>query len=278
MSVPTHKEHAMQIITLPRLLLLLLGFSQLGSVFAEDESVRNRLSGLAVSVGLEYEQGDYGTPYTTKLWRIPFGLSYSADDYSVGVSVPYLSAKSTGSIVVSSHGGSHMTSSHASSTAQSAAGLGDITGYASYYLTNQDSNLETYVTARIKLGTADEKKGLGTGGNDYSLEFSAEKTRAKQTYFGTVGYQITGDAAGIVYDNVLYGDVGIKTELSNSKGIGAAINYSQAAVAGADDYLDLTGFVTTELDKQRDVYFYVQAGLSNAAPDLGIGVNLRYAY
>lgn len=268
----------MRLIPLSLVITLLLNFTLIGRALAEDESIRNRLSGLAVNVGLEYTQGDYGTPYTTKLWRIPVGLSYSTDDYSMGVSIPYLYAQSNGSIVVSSQGGSHMTSGKVSSASQSVSGLGDITAHASYYLPNKDSTLETYLTGRIKFGTADEKKGLGTGANDYSLEFSAEKTQATQTYFGTVGYQISGDAAGVVYDNVVYGDVGIKTELTDSHGIGATINYSQAAVSGVDDYLDLVGFITTELDKRRDLYFYLQAGLSKSAPDFGVGVNVRYAY
>ena len=268
----------MPTINFTRLIMILLGISQVGLVFGQDESARARLSGLAVSVGLEYAQGDYGTPYTTKLWSIPFGLSYSTNDYSVGVSVPYLNAKSDGTITVPSHTGTHMTSSKVSSTSQSASGLGDISMYAHYYLTNKNADLETYITGRIKLGTADENKGLGTGGTDYSVEFSAEKTQAKNVFFGTLGYQISGDAAGIVYDNVVYGDAGIKIKTSDTYGLGAQLNYSQASVSGVDDYLDLTGFITTELDKRRDLYFYVELGLSDSAPNFGAGINLRYAY
>lgn len=268
----------MQTITFPRLLIVFASICQTNVVLAENESIRNRLAGVAVSVGLEYSQGDYGTPYTTKLWSVPFALSYTTDQYSMGVSVPYLSAKSDGTITVAAHGGSHMTSGRVSSTAQTVSGLGDVSGYASYYISNKDDSLETYVTGRIKLGTADDSKGLGTGANDYSVEFSANKTMNQQTYFATAGYQINGDAAGVVYDNVFYGDVGIKNALSDSLGIGATLNYSQAAVSGVDDYLDLTGFVITELDKRRDLYFYLQAGLSKTAPDFGAGINLRYAY
>lgn len=266
-----------------RILLMILTTPLLPSIlitpaYALDDSSRNRLEGVAVSVGLEYEQGDYGTPYTTKLWRIPFGLSYNTDEFGVGVMVPYLSATSNGTITIASHTGGHMTSGHTSSTSQSVSGIGDINVYAHYYLTTKKADLETYLTGRIKFGTADENKGLGTGATDYSIEFTAEKTATKQTYYGTIGYQISGDAAGINYDNVIYGDVGLRHELNKTQALGAEFNFSQAAVSGVDSYLDITGFMTTELDKKRDLYFYLQAGLTHSAPNFGAGVNLRYSF
>jgi hypothetical protein len=259
--------------------LLVIGHTPFAVALEADETVRNRLSGLAVEVGLEYERGNYGTADTTQSWRLPVSLLYSTDDVTVGITLPYVTANSTGSIVLSSRGGGHNMSTRVSSTAQSVSGMGDVKVYATYNLpAAEDSNYQSHLTGRIKFATADENKGLGSGEQDYAVEFGIARTLEKQTYFGSLGYEFVGDSATINYDNVLYGEAGLKYEFNDTYSAGAALDYSQANITTLNNYFALSGFMNYEMDKKRDLFLYLLLGLSDSAPDSGAGVSLRYSF
>jgi hypothetical protein len=260
---------------------LLLGFCLFGLVVTCQAAERSDVGlsgteGLSLTVGLEYERGDYGTPYTTDVWRIPVGIDYVQGRLSAGVSTAYLNAKSTGTITVSS-GRSRMSrvTTISSTTVSSASGMGDIDMYASYRLpTANEAEISYHVTGRIKHGTADENKGLGTGENDYALEAGLITKLAELYVYGNLGYQIVGDSATVNYDNVWYANAGTTYPLANQRSVGATLEVSQAATPGFSAPAQVTVFYNLGLAKQRAVYFYVLLGLSNGSPDSGVGVNL----
>ena len=145
----------------------LLGLVSSGYALEPSDVGIKEASGYSLSLGLEYESGDYGTPDTTELWSVPVGIHYVKGDISAGVSTSYMSASSTGAITTSSMGGM----SRSNTSVSSASGIGDINMYASYQLPEaKDATISYHATARLKLGTADADKGLGTGENDYALE------------------------------------------------------------------------------------------------------------
>jgi hypothetical protein len=233
--------------------------------------------GYSLTVGLEYESGDYGTSATTDLWRVPVGIDYVKGPFSAGVNTAYLSAKSTGAITISNM--THMTSvSTSSSSVRSASGIGDINLYASYQLpADTSSDFIYHVTGRLKLGTADEKKGLGTGENDYAVEGGLLTAYDKFYVFANLGYQVTGDSATVNYDNVWYANAGATYPMTKARSVGAMLEVSQAATPGFDSPAQLTLFLNQKLDTQRQLYFYLLLGLSNGSPDSGVGVNMTVA-
>lgn len=231
-----------------------------------------KTEGLSLRVGLEYESGDYGTGATTNLWRVPLGLDYVKGPFSAGVSTSYLNAKSSGAIIVSSMG---RMGSLSTSSVRSASGIGDIDMYASYQLaTTGESDITYHITGRIKLGTADENKGLGTGENDYAIEGGLLTNYETVYLFGNLGYRVNGDSATVNYANVWYANAGVTYPMEKGRSIGSFLEISQAATPGFDAPAQLTLFMNQKLDKQRDLYFYVLLGLSNGSPDTGAGVNL----
>lgn len=232
----------------------------------------SQTDGLYLTTGLEYESGDYGTGTTTNLWRIPVGLDYLQGRLSAGINTALLHARSNGAITVSM---SRMTSITRSSGTNSATGIGDVNMYASYRLpTANENEISFHVTGRVKLGTADENKGLGTGENDYAIEGGMLTSLQNLFVFGNVGYQITGDSATVNYKNVWYGNVGATYPLNPSRSVGAKLEVSQAATPGFDSPAQLTLFLNQNLAEQRQLYFYVLLGLSNGSPDTGVGANL----
>ena len=227
--------------------------------------------GYSLTLGLEYESGDYGTSDTTDLWTLPIGFDYVKGPISAGVNTSYMSAESTGAITTSRMGGRVSSSTSVSS----ASGIGDINLYASYELPEAKGSTVTYhATARIKLGTADADSGLGTGENDYALEGGLYTLYKEVIVFANVGYQVSGDSATINYNNVWYGSGGATYPMGNGRDAGAMLYLSQTVTPGYDAPADITLFLSQELDKKRDLYFYLSFGLSDGSPDFGAGAYL----
>ena len=137
--------------------------------------VQNKTDGLLLSVGMEFDRGDYGTVDTTNNWRIPLSLNYFQGPFFAGISVSYIYAQSTGAVTVSS--GSRMRSVTTSNIVTSeTSGLGDVNLSVGYNFQPASSDkMKYYISAHIKLATADENKGLGTGETDYAIEAGLNK-------------------------------------------------------------------------------------------------------
>lgn len=64
------------------------------------------------------------------------------------------------------------------------------------------------VTAKVKLCTADEEKGLGTGEMDYALPGEWYKNFEHVGLFGAIGYEVYGDPPGTELDNAVFASIG----------------------------------------------------------------------
>jgi hypothetical protein len=228
--------------------------------------------GITYSVGLEFDSGDYGTGDTTDTWRIPVGLNYSNGTYFAGATISYIDAESTGAVIISSK--TRMRTITVSPDSN-VSGMGDLRLYAGYNFPSSGPE-NFYVSALVKLGTADENKGLGTGEDDYSLEGGMSTKMDKYKIFGSLGYQITGDSATIDYDNVFYADAGIADQRQDGRQLGIMLEFASAATPGFDDALELTGFMDAMLSNKRRLHLFVSLGLSNGSPDYGLGVNYYF--
>lgn len=239
----------------------------------------SQTEGMSVSVGLEFDSGDYGTTDTTDTWRIPVGVAYTKDAFFAGANISYIEAESTGTIIINSSRSRMGGVTTTSTTRTKTSGLGDLNLYAGYNFPAIGSGKINYsLSLHLKLPTANENKGLGTGEQDYSIEAGARKTIEKYNLFATLGYQKTGDSPTTNYDDVVYANVGVAMPWEKGKHIGAMVDYSQATTPGFDDALELTGFMNIPLENKRNIYIFALLGLSDGSPDYSIGVNYRFAY
>ena len=228
--------------------------------------------------GLDYKEGDYGSPDSTSLWRIPVSVTYRKEDFSIFASVPLLFATSDGGIVVSNKGPMSRMKLPGSGQ-QTESGIGDMVLSGSYYLTPDYRDEITYrLTAIVKLGTAAETKGLGSGENDYSVEGGIIKNIDEYTLSGTLGYEISGDPSGFTYDDVFYGEVGLTRQLAKKEKIGASLYYSQANTDNAEAPLEISFFYRQPLQENREFYFFFSRGLSDSSPDFSVGGSVQFYY
>ena len=264
------------------MLFILFGMSQTATALERTRLGLVKESEFSLSTGLEYQQGDYGTPDSTSLWRIPISISYRETNFSFFASMPLLYATSEGDIIISNKTTmpkKNVPPPSSGTETQTASGIGDITLSGTYYFMPDLRKETTYrLTGVLKLGTADETEGLGTGESDFSIEGGAVKHIDEYILSGTLGYEINGDSTTFNYNDVLYGAVGITKQLSMNKQIGSLLRFSQAVTDVSDEPLELSIFYSQPIAKTRDIYLYLSKGLSNGSPDFSLGGTIQFYY
>jgi hypothetical protein len=106
-----------------------------------------------------YKTGSFGTPYGSNMGYISAGLGYITPSYDVSITIPYL-----------------FLSSEGQSGTNSASGIGDIIIRGGRVLVAEKKNgFSLDGSVAVKLPTADDTKGLGTGQMDLSAYLSAHQ-------------------------------------------------------------------------------------------------------
>lgn len=251
-------------------------------VSARAEQPRFRLK-----VGVTYEEGDFGTADTTRTVFVPFTLQYLADRFDLGVTVPFL-YQETGPDVVGVEGVPEPIRADSSGpgggggedegvatrvTRQAAAGLGDIVVRGRYYLVDDRGPFPGVSPfAKLKIPTADDDEGLGTGEFDFGFGVELYKGFDLLTVFGDVGYTFIGDPPGINFRDKISGSVGVAYALTERLTPSVALEWSRALVATADDPLDAVFGLDYKVSRDLSLQYFVTVGLSDGSPDFGFTV------
>lgn len=240
----------------------------------------------SIGIGAEYSNGDYGTGSDATLWSLPVTLNYKADKWGWGITVPYLILRSSGNVVVGSggmigtgtatmpSGGMGGMGGGTTTSTTTESGLGDITVRGSVSLVEEGEAMPWIgVTLKAKLATADENKFLGTGENDYA----AQLEMAKGPVDGYVGYKYLGDPSYVDFNNVAYGALALWHDSSADTRYGIEGYMEQAAIDGGDQKREVSLIFNHWLDDQKRLGGYILKGFSDASPDWGAGLTLKYS-
>ena len=252
-------------LVLPCLFLTLSAFSM--SAQSADK--------LTVSGGLDYNTGDYGQIQNTNVMSVPLSIRYKTGAWSYRVAMPYqYIEESANSILI---GGDILPNANGEKVV---SGFGDVTVSARYALnTLENSNTDIDLIGKIKFGTANVAKGLGSGSNDYTLELSVYQPTADQIdLFGSVGYRIKGDLPQQALNNVWLGSAGFTFPLSSASQFGISYDYRQATFARGSAIREISPYVDWKYDQDVTLNTYALIGLSRASPDFGIGMQISYSY
>lgn len=241
---------------------------------------------ISVTIGAEYSSGSYGGPADTDIWYFPLTFRYEKDLWTFRVEVPYLTVEGPGDVLIIGGGGmgTHvpgggMTSTGTTTgTTRTDSGIGDVVGSVSYRLQRGADNRPTIdLTGLVYFGTADAAKGLGTGENNYATQLDLYQDAGAATVYGSLGYLITGDPSGIDYNDVLYGTLGLEHAFERNAA-GIALDVQQAYQSGGSAYIALTGYLIVRPDKGTKLTPYLLIGLSDGAPDWGLGMRYGWYY
>ncbi|HET7662997.1 MAG TPA: transporter [Rhodanobacteraceae bacterium] len=251
-----------------------------------------------VSTGVNYSSGKYGTDTTTDIWYVPLSFGYNTGKWRFKVTVPYIRISGNGNVVpgvgrvdnrnplglghgrgllAPGNGGSGTGTTQTGSS--SASGLGDVVAQASYNLFyDKSSRFGMDLGAKVKFGTADENKGLGTGQNDYGLNLDAYKGIGNWTLFGGVGYMTYGSSQYIQLDNGANANIGVSYRFSDHNTLGAYYYYRERISDSGYAQKELTAYWNHDINKRVRLQMYALTGFSDGSPDVGGGASLRWSF
>ena len=258
------------------------------SVAALAASANASADGSSVGVGFDYSSGKYGAATTTEIWSVPFTYGYDSGPWSFKLTVPYISVSGSGN-VVPGIGGTDNRNPHGrgrdggtvptTETSGSASGLGDVVAAATYALFTSDATgFGLDLTGKVKFGTADENKGLGSGQNDYIVALDAYRGHGDWTVFGGVSYAMLGDSEFLQLDDVFGANVGTSYKIDEVSSWGAVYDYRQKASDKSQARNELTAFYNHKVGDTAKLQAYVLGGFSDGSPDWGGGLSLKFGF
>lgn len=236
---------------------------------------------LSLGTGLNYSSGTYGTSTTTNITSVPFLLKYDVADWTLKLTVPYLYV-SGGTGVVPGLGGVENRNPRGrgdAGTSATAQGMGDVVTsatYAAYY--DRASSFGVDLTGKVKFGTADRDKGLGTGENDYSAQVDLYKGIGKYTLYGGLGYTVLGSSPYISLRNVFNYTVGASYKLDGETSTGLSYDARERVAASASPMSEMTLYMNRKLDRHWKAQAYLLKGFESGSPDWGAGATIHYAF
>lgn len=245
--------------------------------------------GFTLSSGINYSTGDYGTGSTTKITSIPVIGQYETGPWKLKLTVPWIQVEGSANVVPGTgpittlnpagrtRGGG--TAVPGSTTSGTDEGLGDIVAAATYNaLYDTATRFGLDVTGKVKFGTADEAKGLGTGKNDYTVAVDVYKGIGAYTVFGTLGYTVMGDSGIAPLNDVFSASVGGLYKLSERTSTGLSLDTRERVSASSAAQRELTAFVSHKLTGNWKAQGYLLKGFSDGSPDWGAGVTVGLGF
>lgn len=255
-----------------RFIPFLLGF--LITIVATVSHAKENDQTITFSTGFDYSSGSYGLSKDTDILYIPFTLKYKNFPWKFKLTVPYVRIKGPGGVIAGADG-VVVLGGGTENKITTEEGIGDVVFSSNYALDNLlDTTLLLDLTAKVKIGTADETKGLGTGKNDYSLQLDLAKKIGKTTPFATLGYKIMGDPEGIEFKNVWYSSIGFDYEINSKLSSGISFDSKQAAISTSKTSKESIAYLNWKLNSKTSLMGYGVVGFSDGSPDNGIGLQI----
>lgn len=228
---------------------------------------------LSLSSGLDYSTGKYGTPDRSETWFLPLGIKYERGDLSFKLGMSYLWV--SGPRTVTPDG----DPLPGPGTTQNAQGFGDVTAAVSASVLDFDSSpFGVDLVGKVKFGTADPDKALGTGENDYTLQVSLYTALGAWVPYLDVAYRWKGDPAGVDYENVWYATAGTSFRINRTWSAGADYAWREKLTPTSAEISEATVYLNHKIDDRRKFNVYGVAGFSDASPDWETGLVLTQAF
>lgn len=267
----------------------------LGSLLLIGVPIAHATNHFSIDTGANFSSGDYGGDTTTDIWSAPFTAAYRTDRWTLTLTVPYVHIRGSGSVIPGTGpvdnsnplgrglgdllGGGSSSGGSTSRAATSASGFGDVVASAGYaLLSSADRSFALDLTGKVKFGTADVNKGLGTGQNDYGLSVDSYKVLGKWTPFGGVGWMSYGSSPYIKLKNGMNANAGVDYRIESSDSVGVSYNYRQRIAAGGPTQSEVTAYWNHQLNDSLRVQSHALGGLTNGSPDWGVGASINYSF
>ncbi len=229
----------------------------------------------SLATGYDFSTGRFGTPDSTDVLYIPVTGKYESDKLTLKLTVPYLEVTGPGGVI---YGVGPLGQTTQTTMVTTDSGMGDViasVGYTVY----ENEPLTLDLVGKIKFGTANTAKGLGTGKTDYAGQLDADYTLGKTTIFGTVGYKVYGSPVdGDTLRNVPYGTIGASHKLGDTLRAGAMLYVKQSPTIFSGHQREVTVFVSRKVMPDTKLEINASRGYATGSPDWGFGTMITHYF
>lgn len=235
-----------------------------------------------LSFGAYYSKGNYGQTLDTSIYYFPLSYERSFGNWSVQASVPYLEISGAGNVLVNvgGVGREELEVLDNPLATGSNRGVGDSVLSATYQLPALGSLTPFFdLGFEVKIPTANEDKGLGTGAYDYGVQLDAYQQVGQTTLFATLGYKIRGksDLFNSMTDSGFV-SLGFARPLSEKFSAGIIYDFREAASSASGETHEVLPYVSWALANEWTLMSYVVKGFTEDSADIAVGVQLNYRW
>ncbi|MGH9749696.1 MAG: transporter [Candidatus Polarisedimenticolia bacterium] len=163
--------------------------------------------------------GDYGGILDTRIEQYPFVWQIAGRSSRLGFAASYVRIDETGNVtltpdgpIVLGAGGPGAPPWQTAAPGSSGSGTGDLVLSNETYLVRAGKGKRPFVSLLldVKIPTADQEEGLGTGERDYGAGFVYVQPLGKYwQLLGDAGYRWMGDPEGVDFKNRIRGSLGL---------------------------------------------------------------------
>lgn len=212
-----------------------------------------------LSADVSYMTGTYGGTGDIEDLYVPISARIETGRLAFQFVVPYM-----------------RTSTPVDSGTNTESGLGDILASITVYdvLANTEGTLALDLTGSVKLGTADEAAGLGTGETDFTVYLDGYRFYDTITLLASLGYRSRGEPPNVVLNDVFLGSVGTVFTTTENTRLGLIVDYRESALPDTDDIQELTVLLSTSLNDRWNFEVSAFTGFTDSSPDWGVAVGV----
>jgi len=250
--------------------LLLGGLILFAGVAAAEQGDAPRFS---IAAGAEYTTGTYGGDADIEDFYVPLKASVDFRRLSFRLTVPYLSVRAPEGTVITGPGGEPIPGTGDIVTN---SGIGDVIGSVTVYdvIRNRRLGFAMDLTGKVKFGTADVDKGLGTGENDFTVQADFLKFTDNITWIGSVGYKFRGQPPGATLDDAFLASAGGIYKITRDMRTGLFFDYRESSI-GADPTQELSVFFSNRLNADWRFQVFAFKGFTDSGADWGGGLQVK---
>ncbi|HEY5657368.1 MAG TPA: hypothetical protein VIY27_06225 [Myxococcota bacterium] len=291
---------------------MLAGAAAVAAEPASTASARPPVGRFSLSASGEYSAGGYGGEAETRVFYLPFTARYrhldlsltpyAHDHLELRLTLAYVRVEGPGDVVLSggmpiarrrgagdggtgsggmpgsggSGSGAPMSSAVVEGETRVVDGFGDIFAGARYTIDPPPGRMLPSIdlAGTVKIPTASASDGLGTGKVDVTLWSELWLPVGDFSLRSGGGYRFMG---GEDLSNRWLASAGCGYRFGDSLSAGLDYDFREAAVTGVENAHELVPYVSLRLGRHVRLEPYAVAGLSDASPDWGAGVTLRFS-
>ncbi|MCY4266237.1 MAG: transporter [Gammaproteobacteria bacterium] len=229
----------------------------------------------ALSLAAYRSGGSFSLDLDTNILFLPVRYEYDQGNWGFQLSVPYLEVDGPGSVLVNLGGVNRVV---APTWARKESGVGDVLTTVVYRVNPLAASLP-FIDLRldVKIPTADEQKGLGTGETDYNLQVDLSQYLGKWVVFATAGYSFRGQTE--LFPDLrsgAYAQLGAALPLLEEFSVGIIYDFRQAVSGFTSEIQEIGPYFSWQFDEHWTFTGLGMTGLNNASVDYSFLAQLRY--